>query len=218
MKLQASSPRGEGGRSFAIGKAYLGPLKPGCPSLGGEPSFHPGPFFENDARWREYHLHPHDYRHVDLYAILRGLLRSSNGLGAALFRHDRPRRNDQSTCRAGSVLAPAFLASEVEGWRVVRKLSFAPCPSLNFMGLHPSTSKVGGSSRSMWCRRSPASTRRKRKPRHRMAGLVRKSSVNSQPFAIPSLQQSSEERDCNDQSAHAPNGNGSVDGRLGYAS
>src|SRR4051794_9383598 len=35
---------------------------------------------------------------------------------------------------------------------------------------------------------------------------------------VPSLKQSSEERDCHDQSAHAPNGNGSVDGRLGYAS
>src|SRR5215217_7926493 len=43
------------------------PSKPGCPSLGGglrrcEPSFRPGRFFENEARWREYHLHPHDYR------------------------------------------------------------------------------------------------------------------------------------------------------------
>src|SRR5215208_1606900 len=43
-------------------------------------------------------------------------------------------------------------------------------------------------------------------------------SSNEQPFAIPSLQQTSDERDCHDQSAHAPNGNGSVDGRLGYAS
>src|SRR5215217_6891688 len=50
-----------------------------------------------------------------------------------------------------------------------------------------------------------------------MAGLVRKSSVNSQPSATSSLQQSSDERDCHDQSAHAPNGDGSVDGRLGYA-
>src|SRR5829696_9818776 len=50
-----------------------------------------------------------------------------------------------------------------------------------------------------------------------MAGLVRKSSVNSQPSATSSLQQSSDERDCHDQSAHAPNGDGSVEGWLGYA-
>src|SRR5215217_4075598 len=37
-------------------------------------------------------------------------------------------------------------------------------------------------------------------------------------FAIPSLQQTSDERDCHNQSAHAANGNGSVDGRLGDAS
>src|SRR3954471_10765621 len=43
-------------------------------------------------------------------------------------------------------------------------------------------------------------------------------SSDEQPFAIPSLQQTSDERDCHDQSAHAPNGNGSGDGWLGDAS
>ena len=101
--------------SFRDRIAYLQAVKAGCLSLGGglrrfEPYFRPGPFFENEARWREDHLHPHYYRHVHLYVIW-GCSVSPMGLETALFRRDRPGRDDQSRC--GS--SPTDLLSRSRG-------------------------------------------------------------------------------------------------------